>query len=167
MSAETRTIDGRSVGWSNGFSSTPETRARDTVKGAILVGKYAFDKTEFHIGIYEFLYGTKHIPLKDEHADTDVHITIPDNTQGVVRIGDLSLPYSEYVHGVAWALCSTGGSMPEEQQHPLHGSLVRAVAALETELLSQVPSLNQRALESAQEMRTERARPVGILGLKK
>ena len=152
MSVETKTSTGEIIDWSSFSSPGPEK---------VNIGRYEFDKTDFYIGILDFLAGNRLIPL----ANGTITIDIPETPKGLVKFGHIEMPYEQFVDGVMWAMQNTG-RYAEEFQVPLKFTNAVALDALEKQLKFSLPKRKDSLLETVRELREEHLDSKGIYGLK-
>lgn len=134
MSAEIPTTTGESKRWEESY--------RGEEKFFINVGEYTFDKSEFYIGMLEFLAGRKIITVGE------VTMVIPDFPNGVVGFGDYAFPYHGFVTGAIWSLKQTGGSRYNFQRSQ-QTIFIHALDKLEEQLKKEVPKQDFSLLERA------------------
>lgn len=152
MSIETKTSTGETVDW---FSLSIPGNEK------VAVGRYEFERTDFYIGILDFLAGNHSIPLANE----TITIDIPETPKGLVKFGHIEMPYEQFVDGVMWALQNTG-RYAEEFQVPLKFANTIALDALEEQLKSSLPRKSECLLKVVGELREEHLSPKGIYELK-
>lgn len=151
MSHEGKTVRGEIVKWTL-FPTSFDDRE-------VHVGNYEFDRTDFSIGMLQFVYGAKYIQIGS------VGIKIPGKTDDVVELGHLILPYDEFVEGFFWHI-TNGGRYAEEHQVPLSAIQHIAVLALRDKLLQSVPERYEEGLSYALELKQKHKVPAGIYGMK-
>lgn len=123
------------------------------------VGNYEFDRTDFSIGMLQFVYGAKNIQIGS------VWIKIPEKTDDVVELGHLILPYDEFVEGFIWHI-TNGGRLAEEHQVPLSAIQHTAALVLRDKLLQSIPERYEEGLRFALELKQRHEASMGIYGMK-
>jgi hypothetical protein len=152
MSVETKTSTGETVDWVS--LSIPGNEK-------VAVGRYEFERTDFYIGILDFLAGNRSIPL----ANGTITIDISETPKGLVKFGHIQMPYEQFVDGVLWGMQNTG-KFAEEFQVPLRFANMFALDALEKQLKFSLPKRNDGLLKTVRELREEHLDSKGIYGLK-
>lgn len=131
MSAvETKDTRGREILW---MGIPPET---------VSIGTVEVSKRQFFTGIALFLAGEKDFSM----GGTSVRI--PDTVDGDVKLGEIEMPYEDFVDGIAWGMnWQRGRATHEDHYFPMHYATQGMVHLAAERLKQSVPERNDKRIE--------------------